>query len=96
MKNLIYELVQVQSVPTKSREYYKLSIKNNTTNTIEDVILCNPNIRQYCKQNNISLVKYEDQYNYNDVKFEDYKDLIGIIDNYIVMDNYKYKYSELD
>ena len=96
MTSLIYELVQVQSVPTKSREFYKLSIKNNNTGKIEDIILHNPNIRKYCKQNNISLVKYEDQYNYNDIKTEDYIDLIGVIDKYITEDLYQYKRLSID
>ena len=96
MTSLIYELVQVQSVPTKSREFYKLSIKNNNTGKIESIILHNPNIRKYCKQNNISLVKYEDQYNYNDIKTEDYIDLIGVIDKYITEDLYQYKRLSID
>lgn len=96
MTDLIYELVQVQPVATKTREFYKLSIKNNNTGKIEDIILYNPNIRKYCKQNEISLVKYEDQYNYNDVAYEEYKDLLGIIDSYVVMDNYKFKVNSID
>lgn len=96
MKSLILELVQVSPVITKSREFYKLSIKNNDTGKIESIILHNPNIRKYCKQNNISLVKYEDQYNYNDIKTEDYMDLIGVIDKYITEDLYQYKRLSID
>lgn len=85
------ELVKVSSVSEKAREFYKLTIRDESTNKTEDIILHNPNIKDYCKQNNISLKYYE-----YSLPAYGWSDLIGAIDAYISEYNFKYKYNEVD
>ena len=85
------ELVKVSSVSEKIRDFYKLSIRDTNSNKIEDIILHNPNIKDYCKQNNISLKYYE-----YSLPAYGWSDLIGVIDSYITEYNYKYKLNEVE
>lgn len=85
------ELLKVTGVKELKRDFYELTIKDYSTGDIEKIILCNPNIKDYCKQNNISLKMYEYS---EDVR--GYKDLIGVIDSYVVEDDYRFKMNEVD
>lgn len=85
------ELIKVSGVSEKTRDYYKLTIEDELTNEIDYVILQNPNIKDYCKQNNISL----DYYEYSTPAYG-WSDLLGVIDSYITEFNYKYKFNEID
>lgn len=85
------ELLKVTGVKELKRDFYELTIKDYSTGDIEKIILCNPNIKDYCKQNNISLKSYEFS-----LPAYGWADLIGVIDSYVVEDNYKFKMNEVD
>ena len=85
------KLIKVSGVSEQSRDYYKLTIKDELTSKIDYVILQNPNIKEYCNKNNISLSEYE----YSSPVYG-WSELIGVIDSYITEFNYKYKVNEID
>lgn len=85
------ELLRVKGVKELKRDFYKLLIRDTETNKIDSIILHNPNIKDYCKQNNISLKSYEFS-----LPAYCWADLIGVIDSYVVEGNYRFKISEVD
>lgn len=85
------ELLKVKGVKELKRDFYELVIRDTETNETDSIILCNPNIKEYCKQNNISLNRYEFSppvYGWNS--------LMGVIEKYVAEDNYKYKMNEVE
>ena len=85
------ELLKVTGVKELKRDFYELVIRDTKTNETDSIILCNPNIKDYCKQNNISLKSYEFS-----LPAYGWADLIGVIDSYVVEDNYRFKMNEAD
>lgn len=85
------ELLRVKGVKELKRDFYKLLIRDTEINKIYSIILHNPNIKDYCKQNNISLKSYEFS-----LPAYGWANLIGVIDSYVVEGNYRFKISEVD
>lgn len=84
------ELLKVAGVKELKRDFYELVIRDTKTNEIDSIILCNPNIKDYCKQNNISLEYYE-----YSLPAYGWAELVGVIDHYVTEGNYRFKATEV-
>lgn len=85
------ELLKVKGVSELKRDFYELVIKDTETDEVDSIILCNPNIKDYCNKNNISLTTYE----YSQAAYG-WGELMGVIEKYINEDDRKYKANAIE